>query len=263
MTQQPVPHAIFDVNGPLACLTFNRPDARNAMTWEMYESLVEACDRADADPAIRVLVLKGAGSAFVSGTDISQFTQFSTLQDSLDYERRLDEVFDRLERVEKPTIAQVQGVATGGGCVIALACDMRICTPEARFGVPIARTLGNCLSAANHQRLIDLVGPARAKDLLFTARLVDANEALALGLANRIVELSAIDHEVTSLALKLSEHAPLTLRATKIMVKEIQTARRVKVPRADELIATCYGSDDFKEGVSAFLAKRAPRFTGH
>src|SRR5262245_33321791 len=141
MTQQPVPHAIFDVNGPLACLTFNRPEARNAMTWEMYESLVAACDRANADPAIRVLVLKGAGGvtgkAFVSGTDISQFTQFSTLQDSLDYERRLDEVFDRLERVEKPTIAQVEGVATGGGCVIALACDMRICTPEARFGVPI------------------------------------------------------------------------------------------------------------------------------
>jgi enoyl-CoA hydratase/carnithine racemase len=263
MTQHAVPHAIFDVNGPLATLTFNRPDARNAMTWEMYESLLEACDRADADPAIRVLVLKGAGNAFVSGTDISQFTQFSNLQDALDYERRLDEVFDRLERVEKPTIAQVQGVATGGGCVIALACDMRICTPDARFGVPISRTLGNCLSAANYQRLIDLVGPARTKDLLFTARLLDANEALALGLANRIVEPDALDHEVTSLALKLSEHAPLTLRATKIMVREIQATRRVPVSRADELIASCYGSDDFKEGVAAFLAKRPPRFTGH
>jgi enoyl-CoA hydratase/carnithine racemase len=262
MTQQPA-HAIFEIHGPLGFLTFNRPDALNAMTWEMYEALAGACDRADADPAIRVLVLKGAGKAFVSGTDISQFTQFSTRQDAIDYERRLDEVFDRLERVDKPTIAQVQGVATGGGCVIALACDMRICTPDARFGVPIARTLGNCLSAANYQRLVDLVGPARTKDLLFTGRLLDASEALALGLANRIVEPEAIDLEVNGLALKLSEHAPLTLRATKIMVREILAARRVQVPRADDLIATCYGSDDFKEGVAAFLAKRAPRFTGH
>jgi enoyl-CoA hydratase/carnithine racemase len=264
MTQQAVTHAIFETDGPVASLTFNRPEARNAMTWEMYEALLQACDRANADAAIRVLVLKGAGGkAFVSGTDISQFTQFSTRQEAIDYERRLDEVFDRLERVDKPTIAQVQGVATGGGCVIALACDLRICTPDARFGVPIARTLGNCLSAANYQRLIDLVGPARTKDLLFTGRLLEASEALALGLANRIVDQEAIDREVTALALKLSEHAPLTLRATKIMVREIQAARRVQVPQADELIAGCYGSDDFKEGVAAFLAKRAPRFTGH
>ena len=254
---------MFETDGPLAFLTFNRPDARNAMTWEMYEALAAACDRVDADPAVRVLVLKGAGGkAFVSGTDISQFTQFSTRQDAIDYEKRLDEVFDRLERVEKPTIAQVQGVATGGGCVIALACDLRICTKEARFGVPIARTLGNCLSAANYQRLIDLVGPARTKDLLFSGRLLEADEALALGLATRIVEPEAIDLEVTSLALKLSEHAPLTLRATKIMVREILAARRVPVAQADDLIAACYGSDDFKEGVAAFLAKRAPRFTG-
>jgi enoyl-CoA hydratase/carnithine racemase len=263
MAQQSSPHALLEIDGPLAFLTFNRPEARNAMTWEMYEALVEACSRVDADPAIRVFILRGAdGMAFVSGTDISQFTQFKTRSDAIEYERRLDEVFDRLERVDKPTIAQVQGVATGGGCVIALACDLRICTPDARFGVPIARTLGNCLSAANYQRLIDLVGPARTKDLLFTGRLVDATEALALGLASRLVEPDSIDQDVRALALQLSEHAPLTIRATKIMVREILAARRVAVADADDLIAGCYGSDDFKEGVAAFLAKRSPRFTG-
>jgi enoyl-CoA hydratase/carnithine racemase len=174
----------------------------------------------------------------------------------------LDAVFDRLERVRKPTIAQVQGVATGGGCVIALSCDLRVCTPDARFGVPIARTLGNCLSAANYQRLLDLVGPARTKDLLFTGRLVDANEALALGLATKIVAPEAIDQEVRALALALTANAPLTILATKRMIQGIQAARRVQVPDADDIIAECYGSEDFKEGVSAFLARRPPKFSG-
>jgi enoyl-CoA hydratase len=263
MVHQSSPDALFEIDGPVAFLTFNRPDARNAMTWSMYEALIRACDDVEANHDVRVLVLRGAGGkAFVAGTDISQFTQFRTRSDALEYEARLDSVFDRLEQVRKPTIAQVEGVAAGGGCVIALSCDLRLCTPEARFGVPIARTLGNCLSAANYQRLIDLVGPARTKDLLFTGRLVDASEALALGLATRVVEPAAIDAEVRTLARKLSDHAPLTLHATKTMVRQILAARRVAVPEADDLIAQCYGSDDFKEGVAAFLARRSPKFSG-
>jgi enoyl-CoA hydratase/carnithine racemase len=153
--------AVFESDGPIAFLTFNRPEARNAMTWEMYDALAATCERVDGDAAMRVLVLKGAGQAFVAGTDISQFTSFSSRNDAVEYEQRLDAVIDRLERVRVPTIAQVQGVAAGGGCAIALACDLRVCTPAARFGVPVARTLGNCLSAANYARMIDLLGPGR------------------------------------------------------------------------------------------------------
>src|SRR3954468_12207472 len=149
-------HTLFETDGPLATLTFNRPEARNAMTWEMYESLVAACDRVDADGAIRVLIVKAAGGkAFVAGTDIAQFQNFTNRDDGLKYEERLDRVLDRLEGVSKPTIAQVEGVAAGGGCAIALTCDLRVATPEASFGIPIARTLGNCLSGASYSRLLD------------------------------------------------------------------------------------------------------------
>jgi enoyl-CoA hydratase/carnithine racemase len=258
------PHTHFQVDGSTATLTFNRPEARNAMTWAMYDALVEACEAVDADAGVHVFVVKGAGGqAFASGTDISQFSAFATRDDVLAYERRLDSVFDRLERVRKPTIAQVQGAATGGGCVIALACDFRICTPDVRFGVPVARTLGNCLSAANCARLMDLVGPARTKDLLMTGRLIEAAEAAGLGLATRVVAAEAIEAEVRSLAAELAANAPLTVRASKETVRRIQEARRLHAPPADDLVAACYLSDDFREGVAAFLARRAPRFTGH
>ncbi len=168
---------LFTIDGPIASLTFNRPDARNALTWEMYDALAAACDRVDANSDIRVFVVRGAGKAFVAGTDIAQFTTLSTREDALAYERRLDAIIDRVERVGAATIAQVEGVAAGGGCAIALACDLRVCTPTARFGVPIARTLGNCLSAANYARILDMVGAAALKDLLFTGRLIDAAEA--------------------------------------------------------------------------------------
>jgi enoyl-CoA hydratase/carnithine racemase len=256
-------HAQFLVDGPLASLTFNRPEARNAMTWEMYEALGDACDRVDNDAAVRAFVLKGAGGrAFISGTDIGQFTRFDTREDGLSYERKIDAVIDRLERVSKPTIAQIQGFATGGGCVIALTCDLRVCTPDSRFGVPIARTLGNCLSAASIARLLDLVGPARVKDLLFTGRLVDAAEAETLGLVTRIVEPVSIEDEVKALVSTIAENAPLTIRATKEMLRRVQQHRRIEASLGDDLIALCYTSQDFKEGVASFLAKRAPRFSG-
>src|SRR5262249_20706045 len=190
----------FVVEGPIAFLTFDRPEARNAMTWDMYEALVAACDRVDDNAAVRVFVLRGAGKAFVAGTDISQFTRFSTRDDAIAYERQLDSVIDRLERVTKATIAQVEGVAAGGGCMIALACDLRVCTPAALFGVPIARTLGNCLSATNYARLLELIGPAHLKDLLFTGRLIDAAEAQSLGLVTRMADPDTVDLVVAELA---------------------------------------------------------------
>ena len=187
-------HTIFETDGPIATLTFNRPEARNAMTWEMYEALVDACDRVDRDAAIRVLICRGAGGkAFVAGTDIAQFQNFKNRDDGLKYEERLDHVLDRLERVTKPTIAQVEGVAAGGGCAIALTCDLRVATPEASFGIPIARTLGNCLSGASYSRLLDVMGPGAVKDMLFTGRLIGGAEAHALGIVNRLVPAAEIE----------------------------------------------------------------------
>jgi enoyl-CoA hydratase/carnithine racemase len=256
------PEVLFTSDGPIAFLTFNRPDTRNAMTWGMYDALARACEDVERDERIRVFVLRAHGDAFVAGTDIRQFTTFATGQDGIEYERRMEAVIDRLERLMVPTIAQVQGVAAGGGCVIALTCDLRVCTPAARFGVPIARTLGNCLSAANYARLIDLVGPARTKDLLFTGRLVDAREADALGLVTRLVDPADIDRVVRDLALAIAGHAPITIRVTKEAVRRIARGRRPTAGEDDDLIASCYASADFHEGVSAFLEKRPPRFAG-
>lgn len=258
------PYALFTVDGPIAFLTLDRPQARNAMTWEMYDALVDACEQVDARDDIRVFVIRAAGdTAFIAGTDISQFTRFESTAEAIAYERHLDAVVDRLERVRVPTIAQVQGVAAGGGCAIAFACDLRVCGPDARFGMPIARTLGNCLSAANYARLVDLLGPARTKDLLFTARLLDVAEAQAIGLVTRVVPAVELDAAVRALAATVASNAPLTLRATKEAVRRIQEHRRIPQALADDLVTLCYGSDDFKEGVASFLAKRPARFTGH
>jgi enoyl-CoA hydratase/carnithine racemase len=253
--------AQFESLDSIAFLTFNRPAARNALTWAMYDALVEACERVDDDDTVRVLVVRANGDSFAAGTDIHQFTGFASGDDGIAYERRLDAVIDRLERVSKPTIAQVHGVAAGGGCAIALTCDLRVCTPRAQFGVPIARTLGNCLSAANLARLVDLVGPARTKELLFTGRLLDAVEAASLGLVTRLAEPAEIDAVVRELAQAIAANAPLTVRGTKEVVRRIAVRRRLDA-QADDVIAACYASQDFREGVAAFLEKRRPRFTG-
>jgi enoyl-CoA hydratase/carnithine racemase len=253
----------YAADGPIATLTFNRPEARNAMTWDMYQALVDACDRVDGDAGVRVFILRGAGGrAFVAGTDISQFQSFCDREDGLRYEERLDHVLDRLERVTKPTIAQVQGVAAGGGCAIAIACDLRVATPDSTFGMPIARTLGNCLSGATYGRLVDVLGPARVKDLLFTGRLVRAEEAHAMGLVNRVVPEGELERAVRELAQEIASNAPLTLRATKEMIRRLLAHRRLGAGDDRDLVELCYTSADFREGVTAFLAKRTPRWTG-
>ena len=255
--------AIFELEPPLAILTFNRPQARNAMTWAMYDALVEACERVDTGDAVRVFVLRGAGGkAFAAGTDISQFQQFTTPADGVDYEQHIADVLDRLERVAKPTLAQIEGVAVGAGCAIAAACDLRVATPESTFGIPIARTLGNCVTGTAFSRLVDLIGPGHAKDILFTGRLVGAAEAHAIGLVDRIVPADAVTPAVRELALQIASNAPLTVRATKEMTRRLLAKRRLTSPEARDLIEMCYGSADFKEGVAAFLAKRAPKWTG-
>src|SRR5579864_7386004 len=166
---------IYSVADGIARMTFNRPQARNALTFAMYEQLASICESVNADSSIKAMILTGTGDkAFASGTDISQFRAFKTAQDAIDYEERIDRVLGALEKVRVPTIAAIAGACTGGGAGIAACCDIRIGTAAMRFGFPIARTLGNCLSMSNISRLVSLIGPARTKDLIFKARLVEA-----------------------------------------------------------------------------------------
>ena len=252
--------------GPIVTLTFNRPEARNAMTWGMYQRLYEVCEEVDGDDSIRVLVLKGAAGkdgvvkAFVAGTDISQFTKFKGAEDGLKYERDGDKRSGRISKVKKPVIAQIEGVCVGGGFGIAAGADIRIGTPDSRFGLPIARTLGNCLSMNNYAAFMDLIGPSRLKEMVFQARLMSAQEALTAGFLHEIVEPGEIEARGKAIAEKVASHAPITLWATKEAVRRIQAAR--KLPDGDDIVARVYGSDDFKEGVKAFVEKRSPKWSG-
>ena len=254
-------HVIVEREGAIVTLTFNRPEARNAMTWDMYQRLHDTCEEVDADDSVRVLVLKGAGGkAFVAGTDIGQFTEFKSGDDGLRYELEGDRRTFRVARVTKPVIAQIEGFAVGGGFGIAAGCDLRIATPDARFGAPIARTLGNCLSVRAYARYVDLIGPSRLKELIFTARLLSAEEALTAGFVHEIVAADRIAARVRELAEQVASHAPITLMVTKEAIRRIQDAR--PLPNGDDLIAKTYGSADFREGVRAFVEKRPPRWTG-
>lgn len=253
---------VFEYNDGIGRITFNRPQARNAFTFAMYERLAAICEEANSDHAIKVLVLRGAGDkAFAAGTDINQFREFKSPQDAIDYENRIDRVLTTLEQCRVPTIAAINGFCTGGGAGIAAACDLRIGTRSAQIGFPIARTLGNCLSMSNVGRLTALIGAARVKDLIFTARLVDATEAASVGLLGEIVEdLAALDRRADEVARLVASHAPLTLNATKQAVGRLQ--QRLTGDEGEDLILMCYTSQDFREGLDAFLNKRAPQWRG-
>src|SRR5215469_12711926 len=253
---------LYDLKNGIGKVTFNRPQARNAFTFAMYERLAEICQEANKDRSIKVLVFQGAGDkAFASGTDINQFRVFTTPQHALDYEERIDRVLTQLEQCRVPTIAAINGACTGGGGGIAACCDLRIGTKTTRIGFPIARTLGNCLSMSSISRLTALVGPARVKDLIFTARLVGAEEAASLGLLNEVAEdLPALQKRAAELAALIANHAPLTLNATKQAL--VRLTRRLSREEGEDLILMCYMSRDFREGLDAFLNKRAPKWTG-
>jgi enoyl-CoA hydratase/carnithine racemase len=253
---------LFETRDGIGKVTFNRPQARNAFTFAMYERLPEICDEANRDRSLKVLVLQGAGDkAFASGTDINQFRAFTTPQHALEYESRIDRVLTELERCRVPTIAAIAGACTGGGAGIAACCDLRIGTKTTKIGFPIARTLGNCLSMSNLSRLAALIGPARVKDLIFTARLVGAEEAASLGLLNEVVEdAAALQRRSEELAALIASHAPLTINATKQALVRLQ--RRLSREDGEDLILMCYMSGDFREGLDAFLNKRPPRWKG-
>jgi len=252
----------YEAKDGIGRITFNRPRALNAFTFEMYERLVEICQQAEQDLSVRVLVLTGTGEkAFASGTDISQFRAVSTEDDALEYEARIDRALSALERCPVPTIAAIAGACTGAGAGIAASCDLRIGAATARFGLPIGRTLGNCLSMSNYVRLVALLGPARVKDIIFTARLVDADEARAIGLLSEVLpDYAALQRRADELATTVTAQAPLTLRVTKEALRRIK--EKMNPGQDRDLILTCYMSRDFREGVEAFLGKRPPSWTG-
>jgi enoyl-CoA hydratase/carnithine racemase len=253
---------LYENRDGVARITFNRPQARNALTFAMYERMAAICAEIDQDRTTKVLILTGAGDkAFAAGTDINQFRAFKTTEDAIAYETRLDRVLGVLEQCRVPTIAAIAGACTGGGAGIAACCDLRIGAASARFGFPIARTLGNCLSMSNLSRLAALIGIARVKDVIFTARLVEAPEALALGLLNEVVaDVAQLRERADALAKVLAGHAPLTLRATKEALRRLQP--RLSREDGEDLILMCYMSADFREGMDAFLNKRTPQWRG-
>ncbi|MEO1775098.1 MAG: enoyl-CoA hydratase [Pseudomonadota bacterium] len=253
---------LHEVADGIATVTFNRPDSRNAMTFAMYEGLAEICGAVPTDGSVKAVILAGAGGrAFAAGTDMTQFRAFNAPEDALAYEHKMDGVLEAVERCPVPTIAAITGACTGGGAAIAAACDLRLCDARLKFGFPIARTLGNCLSVSNLSRLSALLGAGRTREILFTARLIEAAEAEHIGLVMEVLESpEAVIARARALAETLSGHAPLTLRAT----KEAMRRARIEGPRAEDgdLVTLCYMSEDFKQGIEAFLAKRPPVWKG-
>jgi enoyl-CoA hydratase len=250
----------YETLGTLARITFDRPGARNAMTWAMYDQLSAALDQLAADDSIRVAELRGAHGHFVAGTDIAQFESFATGDDGVAYELRLESIVSRLEDVRIPTVAVVQGHAAGAGLLFATACDFRVCTPDARFSAPIARTVGNTLSLRSIARLVAHLGVSRTKWLIMTAAAREADQAKAVGYVNEVVEPARLEQHVTALIEKVSALAPVTLRATKQLVERVleSSAREA----GEDILREVYGSQDFREGVTAFREKRPPRWEG-
>lgn len=247
------------IEGDVARITFNRPAARNAMTWKMYEELMQACDAVDADDSVRVVILRGAGGkAFVAGTDIAQFLAFESGKDGIAYEAAVGRFVSRLQAVRKPTIAVVEGWAVGGGLALANACDFRLAASGSKFGVPIARTLGNLLSAASLAALVRNLGPVMVKRMVLLADIVEASELAQAGYVHQVVDAPALDAAVGNLAEKIAGLAPLTLSATKQLFDRLDQGD----PNDHDLVEQIYGSQDFAEGVAAFTQKRPPEWGG-
>jgi enoyl-CoA hydratase/carnithine racemase len=262
MTGDPGNELLYSVEGEVGIVTFNRPAAHNALTFAMYDRLGEVCAGLSGAGPVKTLIVTGAGGrAFGAGTDIGLFRDFHSAEDGLAYEARMEQMFDRLERCPVPIIAAVPGICTGGAAVIAAACDLRIATRNLRFGFPIARTLANCLSAANVARVAMLTGVGRAMDMLLTTRLIEAEEALAIGLVSELLDTpDALMARARALAQQMATQAPLTMWAGKEVVRRMR--EKFAAVEDKDLIALCYGSSDFREGLDAFLAKRPPRFAG-
>lgn len=247
----------FQSDGPIARITFNNPSARNALTWPMYEELKRVCDEIANRPEIRVAIFRGAGDkAFVSGSDIQQFID---LKEDEAYEVAVDAIFHSLQHLPIPTIALIEGLAVGSGLLIATACDFRISTTDARFGIPVAKTLGNCLSPSNLSWIANHLGVPMVKRMLLTAELIKAPELLDAGYLYQTTTAEEIADVTELLASKLAALAPITQKASKLALARLMESN---VPDCTDLMRETYNSADFKEGVNAFLEGRSPKWSG-
>jgi enoyl-CoA hydratase len=246
--------------GALATVVLDNPGARNALTTAMYDRLREICLELAADPGLRMVVVRGAGGAFAAGTDIADLVAIRDGADGVAYEDEITRVLDAVRAVPVPVVALVEGPAVGGGLAIVACCDLVYATPDARFGVPVARTLGNCVSPATTARLRAVLGRALATELLLTGRLASAQEALAAGLVRAVLEPAELDGVVADLLARVSRCAPLSVAAAKELGRRLDD-RGGDVPH-DDVYARVYGSADFAEGVRAFLEHRPPQWRG-
>jgi enoyl-CoA hydratase/carnithine racemase len=248
---------LTEVRGRALHVTFNRPDARNAMTFAMYQGLADACARVDADPDLRVLVLRGAGGrAFVAGTDIAQFRGF-TGADGVEYEKTIDEILGALAAVQKPVVAIIDGHCVGGGLGIAACADIRVASERASFSVPIAKTLGNTLSVNTLRRLVRAFGEPRTASMLLMARRVDAQEALLSGFLSEVAD--DLDAAAERVVEQVAGGAPLTQWSIKENLRRLNAGAEVD---DSDVVSTVYGSEDFAGAVEAFLTKDTREWTG-
>jgi enoyl-CoA hydratase len=254
---------LAEIDGSIGWMTFNKPGRRNAVSLDMWETIPAILDRFELDPAVRVVVLKGAGDqAFVSGADISQFEKArSSPETNAHYEQISEEAGRRLAAFPKPTIAMIRGFCIGGGLAIAIGCDIRIANEGARFGIPAAR-LGLGYAATGVKQLMELVGPSFTKEIFFTARHFSATEALEMGLVNRVVADGALEDYTRQYCATISDNAPMTTYALKRTVGELVRGEKADLVACDQLVKACFESEDFIEGRRAFMEKRRPMFLG-
>jgi enoyl-CoA hydratase/carnithine racemase len=248
---------LLERTGQIATITLSRPSFLNALTWIMYQQLETHIENLAKDETIRVVVIRGAGKAFAAGTDITQFQNFNG-QAGVQYEHRMEEVVEKLYGFPKPLIAAIHGSAVGAGIILSSVCDLRYATPASRFGAPMARTLGNTLSLRNYQHLAEAFGAMRAREMLFTARLLSAEEALQCGFLTAIFDEEQIFPQVFEIARQISTLAPLTIWAAKEAEKRIHAAEK-HIP-FDDVLERVYDSQDFAEGVQAHIKKRKPQW---
>lgn len=247
--------------GTLAWLVLNRPDKLNAMSQAMWSALPALVQKAENDPAIKVIILKGAtDEAFSAGADISEFEALNSDEELRDANRAaITAGLRSLHEMKKPTIAMIRGICMGGGCAMALACDLRFASPESRFGIPPAR-LGLAYSLEETRHLVDVVGPANAKSILFTARRLQADEALRMGLINEVYGLEDIEDQTRQFAAAICDNSQYSVRAIKQIIRLAQEGQVRDNDESWALVLGAYEGEDYKEGVAAFMAKRSPGF---
>lgn len=256
------PSIVYEKAGNTANIRFSNPQAFNALTSQMWQDLRDAARDVAQDPDIRVVTFRGeGGKAFVSGTDISGFAKFTSGADGVAYESRIDDCMRAVDDIPVTTIAIIDGWAVGGGLNIAAACDFRIATPDARFGSPIGRTLGNCLSTMSLTRIGGAIGVAAAKRMLLLGEIISASDLQSSGFLLDVVEREQLDRRVAEICQRAAENAPLTTRAVKELLRRTSLQG---LPSGDDVIEQVYGSEDFKRGVRAFLArtKEVPHWSG-